>query len=97
MEQRYSCHEREAFGMVSAILYFHTILLGTLFILWTDHKSLMYWLTRPPVNQKYSMWLVKLQDMTFEVKYIAGEKNVLADLLLRPGEIQKSSLKEKNH
>ena len=38
--------------------------------------------------------MVKLQDMIFEIKYIEGDKNILADLLSRPGDLTKSTLPE---
>ena len=59
-EQRYSTHEREALGMVSSIFYFRTILLGVSFVVWTDHRSLTYWLKRQPVNERHARWMVKL-------------------------------------
>ena len=80
--------------MVSSILYFRTILLGVSFVVWTDHRSLTYWLKRQPVNERHARWMVKLQDMIFEIKYVEGDKNILADLLSRPGDITKSTLPE---
>jgi cleavage and polyadenylation specificity factor subunit 1 len=83
-EQRYSAHEREALGMVASILHFKHMLIGAKFTLYTDHSSLRYWLKTQPVNERHARWLVKIQDMDFEVLYVKGEENVLADLMSRP-------------
>ena len=91
VEQRYSCHEREALAMVLAILHFKHILLGIPFTLYTDHRSLQWWFLRPPVNERHARWIVKIQDMIFRVVHIDGKENVLADLMSRPGGLSKSS------
>ena len=36
-------------------------------------------------------WLVKLQGLTFEVKYVEGDKNVFADLMSRPFDVVRCS------
>jgi hypothetical protein len=62
VECRYSTFERETLAMVTSILHFRNILIGTPFTLWTDHKPLMSWLVRPPKTERHARWLVKLQD-----------------------------------
>ena len=94
VEQRYSCHEREALAMVIAILHFKQILLGVPFTLYTDHRSLQWWFLRPPVNERHARWIVKIQDMIFRVVHIDGKENVLADLMSRPGGLRKATLEE---
>ena len=94
VEQRYSAHEREALAMVVAIKHFRVILRGNTFRVFTDHKPLLYWLTRPPANDRHARWLVTLQDMTFDIHYVKGVDNVLADLMSRPTGIAKSSYED---
>jgi hypothetical protein len=84
VECRYSTFERETLAMVTSILHFRNILIGMPFLLWTDHKPLMSWLVRPPKTERHARWLVKLQDYSFEILHIEGERNVLADLMSRP-------------
>ena len=93
-EQRYSTHERETLALVTAVLHFRNMLIGRKFTVYTDHKPLLHWLGRPPVNERHARWLVRLQDMQFDVKYIEGAMNVLADLMSRPAGVQRSALKE---
>ena len=94
VEQRYSTNEREAYAVVCAVLHFKPILAGTTFTVWTDHKALEAWNINKPTSDRMARWLVKIQDLTFEIKYIKGEENVLADLLSRPGDLAKASFEE---
>jgi hypothetical protein len=90
-EQRYSTHEREALAVVTSILHFRFLLLGTQFVVFTDHKSLEFWLERAPVNERHARWLTRLQDMVFTVKYIPGQRNIFADLMSRPPGVERST------
>ena len=83
-EQRYSTFEREATALVSAILHFRPILQGRYFEVQTDHRPLLKWKTRPPSSERQARLLVKIQDLDFDVTYVPGESNNLADLLSRP-------------
>ena len=94
VEQRYSANEREAYALVCAVQHFRNILSGFHFVLWTDHKSLLSWFSRPPTSDRHAKWLVKIQDMQFTVKHVSGEDNVLADLLSRPCGVEKSTFEE---
>ena len=93
-EQRYSAYEREMMAMVSAILHFRTILLGRKFTLYTDHRPLLNFRKKMPDNERQSRWMVKLQDLDFDIVYIEGEHNVLADLMSRPAGVERSSIQE---
>ena len=93
-EQRYSCHERETFGLVSAVLHFRHILIGEEFVVYTDHKPLVYWLQRPPVNERHARWMVKVQGLHFTIKYVEGAYNFVADVLSRPSGLEKVSYQE---
>ena len=91
VEQRYSAHEREALAIVHSIKHFKVILQGYKFRIFTDHKPLTYWLSRPSANDRHARWLVSLQDMDFSIHYVKGIDNVLADLMSRPAGVNKSS------
>ena len=83
-EQRYSTFEREAAAMTSAIRHFRPILQGHYFEVQTDHKPLLQWKNKPPESERHARMIVKIQDLNFNIKYILGEENALADLLSRP-------------
>ena len=93
-EQRYSCHERETYALVSSVLHFRHILIGEEFVVYTDHKPLVYWLHRPPVNERHARWLVKIQGLHFQIKYIEGAYNFIADVLSRPKGVEKVTYQE---
>ena len=93
-EQRYSCHERETFAVVCALLHFKHILIGEEFVVFTDHKPLVYWLLRPPVNERHARWLVRVQGLNFTIRYIEGAYNFIADVLSRPKGLEKVSYQE---
>ena len=90
-EQRYSTNEREALALVLGVLHFKYVLIGTKFTVYTDHSSLTHWLRKTPVNERHAKWLTKIQDLVFDIQYVPGHKNIWADLLSRPPEVEKSS------
>jgi len=47
----------------------------------TDHKNLTY--LKESVNQKVYRWKLKIQEFDFDIEYIPGEKNIVADGLSR--------------
>jgi len=93
-EQRYSTNEREALALVLAVLHFKYVLIGIPFKVYTDHVALTSWLKNKPVNERHAKWLTKIQDLVFDIEYVPGGENVFADLMSRPGEIEKSSRDE---
>ena len=80
--------------MIQAILHYRVYLIGVPLTVWTDHKPLVEWFKLVPSSQIYAKWMVKLQGLTFDVKYIEGELNVMADLMSRPFNAVKASLQE---
>ena len=93
-EQRYSTHEREAYALFLACKHFRVVLVGRPFTVYTDHKPLLYLMSKEPPNERYARWIVRMQDLQFNVKYIEGKDNVLADMMSRPEGVVKSSLQE---
>ena len=73
IEQRYSTYDRETFAIVDSIMHFRYRLIDRKFTVYTDHKPLIYWMQRPPPNERNARWLVKLQELDFEIKYIEGK------------------------
>ena len=92
VQQRYSVTKREAYAMAMSVLHFKYYLIGQTFTVYTDHKALEAWYTMR--DETYAKWMAKLEGMTFEVKYIEGVQNVLADLMSRPYEVKRTPLIE---
>jgi len=96
-EQRYPTYEREAAGMVFSMVHFKPLLIGHYFRLQTDHKPLLAWKNRPPATERQARLMTKIQDLNFDIEYLEGEKNVLADLMSRPFDETKAPLEDVLH
>lgn len=51
------------------------------FYIYTDHKSLTYLLNLKDANNRLLRWQTFLQAYNFEIKFIKGTENILADSL----------------
>ena len=80
-QQNYPVHEQELLAIVESLKRFRPMLLGCKFIVLTDHKSLQYFLTQKNLSPRQARWLEALSEFDFEVEYIPGETNILADAL----------------
>ena len=91
-EQNWSATEREAYAIKWSIKKFDYFLRGRPFVLFTDHKSLVYLDQKHFNNSKISRWQDELGQYKFQVQYLEGESNVFADMLSRPAGLK--SLKQ---
>ena len=53
------------------------------FTAWTDNNPLSYILTKPRLDACEQRWVAKLAAFTFDLKYVPGVKNTVADALSR--------------
>ena len=61
-------------------------LAGAPFQVLTDHQTLKHITTQPSLSRRQLRYLEELSDFSFEVEYIKGKTNVVADALSRiPG------------
>jgi RNase H-like domain found in reverse transcriptase/Integrase zinc binding domain len=87
-ELNYPVHEKELLGLV-AMLEKHSYLLhGVKFTCNTDHESIKYLQTQQHLSRRQMRWVILLQDFDFNIKYIKGELNNVADLLSRSANVQ---------
>lgn len=49
--------------------------------MWTDNNPLTYILSKPKLDACEQRWVAKLAPYDFEIKYILGPKNMVADTL----------------
>jgi len=80
-EHRYPPHELELLAIIHALRAWQHYLLGPHFKIYTDHLSLRYLQTQPTLSPKEARWLDFLQEFDFEIHYLPGKKNVVADAL----------------
>jgi len=85
-QQRYSTTEKEAYGLVYAVEDCKHYVRGQSFIVKTDHRSLTFFDTRTPRNDKCARWLNFLNQFDFLVVYLQGSLNCLADYFSRKDE-----------
>ena len=82
-QQNYPTHEIEMFAGIETMLRHVDILQGVRFKWLTDHKGLIYLLNQKNLSGRQARWLEKISSFTFEVVYIPGSENVVADALSR--------------
>jgi transposase InsO family protein len=82
-ERNYSATEREALAIVYFVDKFKYYLLGRRFLLRTDHRALVHILRGAANNSKLARWALRLQEFNFDVAYLKGRENVLADAMSR--------------
>ena len=70
-------------AVVHALKHWRHFLLGVKFELRTDHESLKYLFTQPLLNNRQRGWMNLLSEYDFEIKYIEGKENKVADALSR--------------
>ncbi|GAU42021.1 hypothetical protein TSUD_90550 [Trifolium subterraneum] len=78
-----SVYEKELMALVLCIQHWRHYLLGTVFVVYTDHKSLKHLLQQKVNSPDQQCWLSKLLGYQFEVKYKPGLENKAADALSR--------------
>ncbi|KAL0152835.1 hypothetical protein M9458_051856, partial [Cirrhinus mrigala] len=83
-QMNYPAHSLELFALKWAICEkFSHWLRGRHFTAWTDNNPLTYILTKPQVDACEQRWVAKLASYSFDLKYVPGTKNVVADVLSR--------------
>src|SRR6201990_1038991 len=82
-QSRYSTIEKELVGLRWGIKTFRAFLLGTPFILYTDHKPLIFLHNMQMVDNRLARTLEDISEYNFEIRYRPGRLNILADALSR--------------
>ena len=82
-QRNYSTIELELAAMIWALHTFKSFLIGVPFILYTDHRPLVYMHTISQQKSRLMRTLNELAEFFFEVRYEAGKDNVIADTLFR--------------
>ena len=85
-QQRYAAYDRELLAAYLATLHFRDVIEGRQVTLLTDHKPLVSAFRSPHVaksDRQQRHWC-GITEYIFDVKYIRGQDNVVADCLSRP-------------
>lgn len=82
-EARYSTIERELLAIIWAVKHFRPYLYGRKFIIYTDHRPLVWLRSLKDPSSKLTRWRLRLQDYDFELIHKIGKQNTNADALSR--------------
>jgi hypothetical protein len=77
------CTKQELLALVETLKRFRGLLHGTSFTVRTDHKGLIHLKSQRDLSPRQHRWLDILNEFDFEIEYIPGETNELADALSR--------------
>jgi hypothetical protein len=80
-QQNYAVHEIEMFTGVETMLQHRDILQGTQFKWIMDHKGLIHLMNQKDLTGQQARWIDKISEFDFEVVYVLGAENILADAL----------------
>ncbi|XP_070404318.1 uncharacterized protein [Nothobranchius furzeri] len=82
-ERNYCVTRRELLAVVLAVRHFRPYLLGTKFLLRTDHASLTWMLNFRQPEGQVARWLEILQEFDFEAQHRPGRQHANANALSR--------------
>lgn len=85
-EKNYSVTDKEFLAIVWAVGYFRPYLWGNKFTIVTDHLPIKYLnkrYTGKEFSQRNQRWLLRLQEYKFDIEYLKGKENKVADFLSR--------------
>ena len=82
-EQNYVTHDLELVAIIHALKMWRLYPLGKRFVLMSDQSGLRYLFDQPNLNSRKSRWLATLSEFDFEIRYIKGKENKVANALSR--------------
>ncbi len=82
-EKNYPVHEKELLVIVKALEHWRYNLLSSHFKVYTDHRTLESFLTQCDLSRWQVRWQEFLSQYDFDIVYIKGDQNTVADALSR--------------
>ncbi len=82
-ERHYSTVERELLSIVDSCKRFKPYLWGRRFTIECDHRPLQWLFSLKDPSSRLYRWKIKLEEFNFEIKYVKGKTNYVADALSR--------------
>jgi hypothetical protein len=79
----YRVFEMETLAILEALLKWEDKLIGRKFKVITDHKALEFFSKQRKLSGRQARWAEYLSRFDFEVTYVKGEENIVADSLSR--------------
>ena len=82
-QRKWATIEKECFAVVYCLDKLRCYLLGSDFVVYTDHKPLLSLFTQQMKNTKIQRWGILFEEFGAVIKYRPGANNVRADMLSR--------------
>ena len=82
-EVNYTTTEQEMLAMVYCFTQWRCYLEGSRTLLHTDHEPLTWLAKQERPNRRQARWMEFLAGFTYEVLYVKGDRNIVADALSR--------------
>lgn len=76
-------HDLELAAIIHSLEMSRHYILGKRFVLMSDHSGLRNLFDQPNLNTKQARWLATLSEFDFEIRYIKGKENRVANALSR--------------
>jgi RNase H-like domain found in reverse transcriptase len=91
-EKNYPVHERELLSIVYALNEWRPYLHFIRYVIKTDHHRLRYLDTQSNISKRQMRWMETLQDYDYEILFVQGKFNFVADALSRINESPSTAL-----
>lgn len=82
-ERNYSTIEKELLAIVWSVKHFRPYLYGRKFKIRTDHQPLTWLMNLKDPSSRLMRWRIKLEEYEYEIEYVKGTSNAVADALSR--------------
>jgi hypothetical protein len=82
-QQHYAVHEQETRAILEALQKWEDKLIGHRFHVITDHKALEFFQTQAQLSNRQRRWMDYMSRFDFDITYVKGEYNKVADCLSR--------------
>jgi hypothetical protein len=82
-QQNYAVHELETLAILEALLKWEDKLIGYRVHIITDHKALEFFKTQINLSHHQQRWMDYMSRFDFDITYVKGELNKIADCLSR--------------
>lgn len=99
-EKNYGTTDKEFLAIIYSVAYFRPYLYGNKFKIVTDHIPIRYLNEKSKgkeFSQRHQRWLLNLQEFNYEIGYLQGKENKVADYLSRLENTEKIDVKNNSN
>ena len=83
VQRNYTAILKKLLAVVYALDKFRAYLVGSFIVIFTDHSTLKYLLTKQDAKARLIRWVLLIQEFNLQIKDKKGVENVVADHLSR--------------